>query len=237
MSGSHAHRLPRFESGSSLPCLFARSREFVVGTRPLFRVLSVTAVAGLSGLCIGLAMPRGPVTSRQALALLFVSLLVGLVSGLALRSRWAMLLAPVAQIVIFEVTRLGASGPTVDGISLDGMFGPLSFVVGRGFYGLVGTLPMIVAAASGAALALRGTVRRERSRIGLYFRRVVTAVAALAVLGLVYLLLDACECAADSRREREGGAGEHRLAGEGADERLGPVDRDPRLEPGQARAC
>jgi proline iminopeptidase len=166
--------------------------ESLTRSRVLYRWLLVLAVAGLSGLGIGLAMPRGPVTSGQALALLLVSVLVGFVGGFVMRSRWAMLVAPVAQIVVFELTRLGASGPTVDGISFDGMFGPLAFIVGRGFYGLVGTLPMVVAAAYGAGLARRSTMpstRRPRSRIGLYSRRGVTAVATLGVLGLVYLLV------------------------------------------------
>ena len=55
------------------------------------------------------------------------------------------------------------------------MFGALAFIVGRGFYGLVGVLPMIVAAAYGAAVARRSESdrqrRRLRSRIGLYLRR------------------------------------------------------------------
>jgi proline iminopeptidase len=163
---------------------FARSRA-------LYRRLLVIALAGSSGLGIGLVMPRGPVTSGEALALLVASALVGFVAGLVLRSRWAMLIAPVAQIFAFEVTRLSAAGPTVDGISLDGMFGPLAFIVGRGFYGLVGTLPMVVAAAYGVGFT-RSRVRSERrlhSRSGLYFRRGLTALEALAVLGLVYLLL------------------------------------------------
>jgi pimeloyl-ACP methyl ester carboxylesterase len=137
-------------------------------------------------------MPRGPVTSGEALVVLIVGVVVGFISGLVLQSRWAMLLAPIAQIVIFEITRVGASGPTVDGISLDGTFGPLAFVVGRGFYGIVGVLPMVVAAAYGAAVARRSRPQRHRplhSRAGVYARRGVTGLAALAVLGLVYLLL------------------------------------------------
>ena len=50
---------------------------------------------------------------------------------------------------------------------------------------------MVVAAAYGAAVARRSEIkpkRRLHSRIGLCFRRGVTALAALAVLGLVYLL-------------------------------------------------
>lgn len=164
----------------------------LAGGRPLYRWLLVATVAGSSGLGVGLAMPRGPVTSGQSLALLVAGVLVGSVAGWVSRSRWAMLLAPAAQIVVFEVTRPGASGPTVDGISADGTFGLLAFVVGRGFYGLVGTFPMVVAAAYGSALARRSAVPPERrlpSRIGLYLRRGATALAALGVLALVYLLL------------------------------------------------
>jgi pimeloyl-ACP methyl ester carboxylesterase len=136
-------------------------------------------------------MPRGPVTSGQALVVVFVGLVVGLASGFLLGSRWALLLAPVLQICGFELARLGTTGPTVEGVSTDGMFGVLAFAVSRGFYGLVAVLPMVVAAAYGAALARRSTQRQDRrrpSRIGLYFRRGTTALGALAVVGLVWLL-------------------------------------------------
>ncbi|HST17754.1 MAG TPA: alpha/beta fold hydrolase [Gaiellaceae bacterium] len=155
------------------------------------RFLFVAAIGAVSGFCIGVAVPRGPVTSGQALVLLIVGIAVGFASGLVLRARWAMLLAPTVHIACFELARVGASGPTVDGISLDGIFGPLAFLVGRGFYGIVGVLPMVVAADYGAAVARRSQMKRRRrlpTRIGLYFRRVVTALAALAVLGVAYLL-------------------------------------------------
>jgi pimeloyl-ACP methyl ester carboxylesterase len=187
MSDVHPYGLPHLEGRSKLSAL-ARTLE----RRPIVqRRLLVVAVAGASGLVIGLAMPRGPVTSAQALALLAGSVVVGFAAGWISRSRWAILVAPAVQIVVFELTRLGATGPTVDGISLDGTFGPLAFVVGRGFYGLVGTLPMSVAAAYGAALARRPrppVERRLPARIGLRLQRGVAALAVLGVLGLVYLL-------------------------------------------------
>jgi pimeloyl-ACP methyl ester carboxylesterase len=165
----------------------------VVSVRPIYAALAVAAVAGLSGMVIGLTMPRGPVTSGQALTLLAIAVVVGFTSGFVLGSRWALLLAPVMQIAVFELVRLGASGPTVDGISTDGLFGPLAFIVGRGFFGLVDILPMLVAAAYGAGLARRLGSQQEqqlqlRSRVSLYGRRGVTALAAVAVLGLVWLL-------------------------------------------------
>ena len=181
-----SHPFVAFAQATALPS--SRSRL----ARPWQRLVAAAGVAALSGLAVGLAMPRGPVTSGQALALLVVSVLVGFVAGWLMRSRWAMVVAPVAQIVAYEVIRLGASGPTVEGISVDGTFGFLSFVVGRGFYGLVGTVPMVVAAAFGAAVARRSTAQPERglpSRIGLHLRRGVVVLAAFAVIGLVYLLL------------------------------------------------
>jgi proline iminopeptidase len=192
MSAPDVHHPTQFFSPRGIAHNPNQLRDLVSQARPWQRFAVATTLAALTGLCIALAMPRGPVTSAQALVLLVVGVLVGFAAGLILRSRWAMLLAPVAQIVVFELARLGASGPTVDGISIDRTFGLLAFIVGRGFYGLVGVLPMIVAAAYGAALARRSESarqRRLRSRIGLYLRRGVTALAALAVLGLVYLLL------------------------------------------------
>ncbi len=191
MSAPDVHHLPRFAPPRAAHT-WDQLRDVVSHARLRQRFAAVTALAALTGLCIGLTMPRGPVTSAQALVLLVIGVLVGFASGLILHSRWAMLLAPAAQIIVFELARLGASGPTVDGISIDGTFGLLAFIVGRGFYGLVGVLPMIVAAASGAGLARRSEPHRERrlrSRIGFYLRRGVTALAAVAVLGLVYLLV------------------------------------------------
>ena len=194
MSDSHVHHFPRLAQQRRLTHTPDQLHDLLSQARPWQRFAVVEAIASLSGLGIGLAMPRGPVTSGQALVLLVVSVVAGFASGLILRSRWAMLAAPATQIIVFELARLGASGPTVDGISLDGIFGPLAFIVGRGFYGLVGVLPMVVAAAYGAALSRRvGGEEREqrqlRSRIALYLRRGLTALAALAVLGLVYLLV------------------------------------------------
>jgi pimeloyl-ACP methyl ester carboxylesterase len=155
------------------------------------RLGGVTLLAALAGVAFGTAMPRGPVSSAQAIVLLTTALLVGLVSGFSLRSRWAMLLVPLVQTPAFELARLGATGPTVDAISLDGTFGPLAFLVGRGFYGIVAVFPAVVAAAYGAALARRAQPppqRRLRARVGLRLRRGVAALELLGVLGLAYLL-------------------------------------------------
>src|SRR5687768_8518645 len=62
-------------------------------------------IAALSGGVAALAMPRGPVTAGQALSLMAGSLIVGAAAGGAMRSRWAMLLAPAAHLAAFELGR------------------------------------------------------------------------------------------------------------------------------------
>src|SRR5690348_1833774 len=50
---------------------------------------------------IGLTMPRFPASAGQALLVMVLGLGVGLVGGIALRSRWAMPLAPLASVLFF----------------------------------------------------------------------------------------------------------------------------------------
>ncbi len=69
--------------------------------------------------------------------------LTGLVVGLT------MLLAPAVYIAAVELVRLNAVGPTVDAIRLNNTFGILAFILGRGFHGLVGLLPMILGVEAG----------------------------------------------------------------------------------------
>src|SRR5689334_15880346 len=60
-------------------------------------------VAVLSGLTIAFTMPRGPTNSAQALIVMASGLVIGLVAGVAMRSRWAMLLAPLMHVIAIEL--------------------------------------------------------------------------------------------------------------------------------------
>ncbi|HSO05250.1 MAG TPA: alpha/beta hydrolase [Candidatus Limnocylindrales bacterium] len=111
--------------------------------------------AAAAGLALALMMPRGPMTSAQSLTALTLGLAVGVLAGWLMASRWAALLAPATFGAAFEIGRIGAVGPTVDAIRLDGLYGILALIVGRGFDVLVVGLPMVVAAFWGAALARR----------------------------------------------------------------------------------
>ncbi|MCU0264065.1 MAG: alpha/beta hydrolase [Candidatus Nanopelagicales bacterium] len=122
--------------------------------------------SALAGLALAWAMPRGPMTSAESLTALTLGLAVGSLAGWLMASRWAALLAPAAFGAAFELGRIGAVGPTVDGIRLDGLYGIVALVVGRGFTVLVVGLPMVVAAFWGAALARRQQGRPTGSADG-----------------------------------------------------------------------
>ena len=123
------------------------------------RVTLVAAIllVAVWGLAAGLWTPRGPATTAQALASLAISLAVGLLAGWLSRSRWAMVLAPLAFAATVEVVRWESEGPTVDGVHVSAM-GVVAFLSGRGLHGLLALLPLLVGAAYGAGLARRGSV-------------------------------------------------------------------------------
>lgn len=155
--------------------------------RWLSLVITIGAAA-LAGLITALTVPRGPATAGQALVVMGSSLLVGLMAGLAMRRRWAILLAPAAYIVAVELTRLDAVGPTVDAIHLDNTFSVLAFILGRGFHGLVGLLPMVLGAEIGV-LAGDNSHRSRKRKVG---RWVITAVLVVLLLALaVFIALPA----------------------------------------------
>lgn len=134
-------------------------------------------------------MPRGPITTAHAMWSIVVGVLAGAAVGVASRSRWAMLAAPVLFAAVFELVRMGTDGPTVDGFHLS-TYGVLAFVVGRGFHALVSLLPMLWGAALGAGFARRRDASHitdapstsTSRRVAVGARR---AVAVLAGIGLV----------------------------------------------------
>ena len=160
--------------------------------RPLVGAGLAAAVAALCGLVAGWWTPRGPITSAEVLATMAVSLFVGAVAGLLFRSRWAMLLAPVTFVGVFELVRMGAQGPTVDAIHPFSTYGFMAFVVGRGFHGLVALFPMALGAVFGAALARRmhgaAVAPRVWRKLASYGRRSATALLTVALVLLTAVI-------------------------------------------------
>ena len=153
------------------------------------RAWALTLVAAVGyGLLAGWWTPRGPMSAFEGLSAMGLGLLVGWVAGLLLRTRWAMLVAPLAFATAFELARLGIDGPTVDGIHLTSTYGIMAFAVGRGVHALLALLPMMLGAAMGAAFSRRrSTARRQRGflgQLGLWSRRAVALATGLVLVAL-----------------------------------------------------
>lgn len=144
------------------------------------RWLLVVAVAAGWGSLAGWWTPRSPLTTGEALGSIAISVAVGFAAGAVVRSRWSLLAAPAVSAVVFELTRLGTDGPTVDGIHAT-LYGLMAFAVGRGFHALVSVLPMVLGAAFGAGLARRGGPVAPRRGWARFLRRGVAVVAAVGL--------------------------------------------------------
>lgn len=137
-------------------------------------------IATAGSLALGLAttavMPRGPITSVGALAVMASTLAIGVLVGSIVRSRWTMLVVTLAYAVGVEAGRIGAQGASLEMVRLDTVFGVLAFIVGRGLHLLLAVLPMVVGIGLGRASA---EARRPR---------VPTFLGAVAVIGLAALV-------------------------------------------------
>jgi proline iminopeptidase len=151
-------------------------------------LLVAAGVAATAGLLAGWLLPRGPVTSAQALATVAVGLLVGAVAGWAMRSRWALLLAPGVFVLVFELARARVDGPTVDVPRLGDLYGLLTLLAGRGVDAVLMLLPMVVGTGLGLAYARRSARGTTRAR-GRWPGRLLLSVGVLAVLALLAGLL------------------------------------------------
>jgi len=128
---------------------------------PWLGSLLAVGLAGLAGAVTAAALPHGPATAVQSLFVLVSALAVGLLAGLAMKSRWALGLTPAAYVIAVEVTRRSAVGPSVDMPRLDETFGILALLLGRGLHGLVGLLPLLIGV--GFGLRWAGQMAGERT--------------------------------------------------------------------------
>lgn len=160
--------------------------EAIWRNRPAGIAIAACAAIFFSAL-VALTMPRGPATPAGALAVMAGGLLVGVIAGLAMRSRWAMLLAPAAYWAVVEIAWLGIPGPTVDAIRLDESYGIMALIAGRGFYAIVALLPMALGASLGTWLGrtMAGTAAsRSGNKLAAAARWTPTVIVALFLLVL-----------------------------------------------------
>jgi proline iminopeptidase len=136
----------------------------------------------LWGVLAGWWMPRGPLDTSEAVWSIVISAAVGAAAGSASRSRWAVLVAPVAFTGAVELARLGTDGPTVDRPAFT-TYGIIALVVGRGFHAVVSVVPMLLGALMGVGAArTRATAHRPGRSWSLLLRRTAVASAAIALL-------------------------------------------------------
>ncbi len=152
---------------------------------------TAAATAAAWGLIAGSWTPRGPLTTSEAIWSIVISSAVGAIAGLVMRSRWAILLTPVVFATVFELTRIGTDGPTVDAPALS-TYGILALVVGRGVHALISLAPMAFGAVIGAGIARQlgpAPVPTDRPRRwAVIMRRTVAIVAALGLVGFTVAL-------------------------------------------------
>jgi proline iminopeptidase len=142
-------------------------------------------VAIVAGIVAAWLTPRGPATTGEALAWMAAALVVGLACGYILRSRWALLLTPVAFSLAFELARMGAEGPTVDAVQLGSTYGIIAFVVGRGLTYSLLLPPMLLGSALGVELAARlGLAGATRLRLVGWL---LVVALAIMTIGLAFL--------------------------------------------------
>ncbi len=99
--------------------------------------------------------PRGPVTASQAFVTMGAALVVGLAAGLLLPSRWLLLAGPLLFTGMFELSRVGYVGASIDAPSFGSTLEVIAVVVGRLFPMVVTLLPLVAGTALGIALAVR----------------------------------------------------------------------------------
>jgi hypothetical protein len=97
-----------------------------------------------------------------------------------------MVVTPATFVFVFELSRLGTVGPTVDRIELGAFLGIVAFVVGRVMHGVLVIGPMMLGTVYGVALAthLAADAAPRRGRV----RSTLIAVVSVAVVGLVFTL-------------------------------------------------
>jgi proline iminopeptidase len=158
-------------------------------TRPRLAALAVVgATAAVAGVVVW-QMPRGPVTTPDAVAVLVAAVALGGMAGLVVRSRWSTWLAPLTWVVVHEAAWLAVDGPMTDAPPLGSLIGWLVLVLGRGWLGLLVLVPMVVGAALGRSVARRLAPDAATSpRPGLP-ARVGTGLGVVVVLALLAGLL------------------------------------------------
>ena len=162
---------------AAAPIAHRRGLRHAIGTNRVLGATVALALGAGTALAGSLPMPRGPVTLQDGLVVIASSLVVGVIAGAAVRSRWALLLAPIGYMAAYELARMGIAGAAFGPIRLDTAYGIVALVAGRGIHGLLALLPMVAGVSLGRAL-----VQPLRARSFVVPGLLLAATAGLAVV-------------------------------------------------------
>ncbi len=165
---------------------FANAMNRVWAT-PWIAAAIAIGTSAVAALLVAGAMPRGPVTTSQALILMATGIVVGFIAGLATRSRWAMLTIPLAFVAVLEIVLRSGDSIMFDAPRFDMTYGIVAFILGRGFIFLVGIVPMLVGIAYGRSLAR--TIQHGYGNRHGHVRRAIGYLPTIAVIGLAVLIV------------------------------------------------
>ena len=149
---------------------------------------SVAGAGAATGIVTALLLPRGPVSAAQGVTVMATGLALGLLAGFLLQRRRAVILVLLPHVAALELVRLPLTGPTVDGIHLDTLYGIVALITGRGFDALLLVPAAVVGAVYGAGLARTWSNRPPRRHRAVTARRIGAAVALTAVVGAAALV-------------------------------------------------
>lgn len=114
-------------------------------------LLVVVLTAGMGWLTVS-RMPRLTASPEQAMILIGVSVVVGILGGWLHRSRWMMLIVPLVFILSLELGRPEIAGPSVGRLRLDETYGLLAFGLGRLIPGVISVLSILLGVRLGRIL-------------------------------------------------------------------------------------
>lgn len=186
----------RTKLADSLPMSTLDSDELAKPIRPIAnrlwsgRGVGIAAAGGVGaafGAISGWWIPRGPVSTAEAAATVVIAGLVGIAAGFAMASRWAMVITPLAFVVVFELVRLGATGPTVDWVGVTTTYTAIAFVTGRVVHGLIALVPMVIGVEWGRRFAgrLGAPLPRRPGRVAFAVTILATALLCAGTVGLL----------------------------------------------------
>ncbi len=178
--------MARFDTQTHDPTRTPPWRGTLVLDHPVVAAAIALVFAAAIGVVVTAIAPLGPTTTGQAVLIMAVSALVGVVGGRLVGSRWILVPLILVTIIAIELTRRDVGVPTVGPLRLDTPYGILAALLTRGVHGLLMVLPMALGVIVGRSFA----PRHARSPADRSTQRPIGSwLLGLAVIGLGLIVI------------------------------------------------